>query len=408
MKSVGIVVEYNPFHNGHKHHLKMAREVSGADVVIGVMSGDYVQRGEPAAFNRWERAEIALKNGVDLIIELPVFYSTQNAEIFAKGAIEILEELGVESVVFGSETSNLKILENIVLATESDEYKSIIKNELQNGVAYPRAAAIALEKLGIDSNSQSNDILGIEYVRAAKNKKLGLLPIKRIGTGYHSTNIVGEIASATGIRKILRSIESKDTISELDLKEIKNIVPEETYNHLDKIKVESIIELERFYFLIRYEIINNYKTLIQIQDVETGLDARLYECAIKFSDFNDFIANLSTKRYTKGRIQRVLIHILLGITKELTTKIKGRERVPYIRVLGFNENGRNYLKQIKKEREGLPCILTSLSNIRRDLTLEERELIEFNEKASLIYKMISHYEERKIPLMISSNKNLND
>ncbi|MGL5054180.1 MAG: nucleotidyltransferase [Fusobacteriaceae bacterium] len=400
MKSVGIVVEYNPFHNGHKHHLKMAREVSGVDVVIGVMSGDYVQRGEPAAFNRWERAEIALKNGVDLIVELPVFYSTQNAEIFAKGAIEILEELRVENVVFGSETSDLKTLEKIVLATESDEYKSIIKNELQDGVAYPRASAIALEKLGIDSNSQSNDILGMEYVRAAQNKRLKLLPIKRIGTGYHSTSIVGEIASATGVRKILKNVENKNIASELNLEMIKNIVPEETYNHLGKIKVESIAELEKFYFLIRYEIINNCKTLIQIQDVEEGLDVRLYECAIKFSNFNDFIANLATKRYTKGRIQRVLIHILLGISKELTSKVKNRDKIPYIRVLGFSENGRNYLKQIKKDREGLPCILTSLSNIRRDLTHEERELIEFNEKASLIYKMISNYEERKIPLMV--------
>lgn len=408
MKSVGIVVEYNPFHNGHKHHLKMAREVSGADVVIGVMSGDYVQRGEPAAFNRWERAEIALKNSVDLIIELPIFYSTQNAEIFAKGAIEILEELRVENVVFGSETSDLKTLEKIVSATENEEYKSIIRNELQNGVAYPRASAIALEKLGIAVNSQSNDILGIEYVRAAKNKKLKLIPIKRIGTGYHSTNIVGEIASATGIRKILKNIENKEEISELELKVIKNIVPEETYNHLGNLKIESIVELEKFYFLIRYEIINNSKALIQIQDVEEGLDMRLYECAIKYSDFNDFITNLSTKRYTKGRLQRVLIHILLGITKELTTKVKERDKVPYIRVLGFTEKGRNYLKQIKKEREGLPCILTSLSNIRRDLTIEEREFIEFNEKASLIYRMISNYEDRKIPLMISSNKNLND
>lgn len=405
MKSVGIVVEYNPFHNGHKHHLEMARKVSNADIVIGVMSGDYVQRGEPAAFNRWERAEIALKNGVDIIAELPIFYSTQNAELFAKGALEILAELGVKDIVFGSETANLEKLEKIVEVTQCKEYEEILKEELQKGNAYPKASSTALERLGVEPSSKSNDILGIEYIRSSKKVGINLIPIKRVGAGYHDKGVVEGFSSATGIRQML---SSEDT----DIDEIKKVVPEETYNHLLNLlgyltenphseNLGKIVKLEDFYPLIRYEIINNCDSLIKIQDVEEGLDLRLYECAKKHDSYLKFKESLSTKRYTAGRVQRVLIHILIGLTKELTSEIKFREKTPYIRVLGFNENGRRYLNHIKKSREeDSPKIITSLSNIRRDLTTEERKFLEFNEKASLIYKMLSNYEDRKIPLMI--------
>ncbi|MGL5123483.1 MAG: nucleotidyltransferase [Fusobacteriaceae bacterium] len=393
LKAVGMIVEYNPFHNGHKYHLERAKKESCSDIVIAVMSGDYVQRGEPSFLNRWTKAKMALENGVDIVLELPSFYSTQNAEVFSFGAVGILASIGVKTIVFGSECGNIEKLKKISSVEESSEFKDKLFIELKQGKSYPVAYTNSLKKIFPNIEIKSNDILGIEYIKAeAKLKnRIEMRCITRIGVGYNDTISKKNIASATGIRKKIFNMEG-----------IENYVPKESYLIIsEKIEEKKLIEIKNFYFLIRYEIINNYSKLITIQDIETGLENRLYQCALKYTRFEDFFENLETKRYTKGRLQRVLIHILLDITKELTKEIK--EKIPYVRVLGFSENGQKYLSQFKKERKkneiNFPKIITSLKNITKELSEEERKMLNFNEKCSFIYKMISNYEEKKIPLI---------
>lgn len=393
LKAVGLIVEYNPFHNGHKYHFEKAKKESQGDIVIAVMSGDYVQRGEPSFLDRWTKTQMALENGIDIILELPSFYSTQNAEIFSIGAVGILDIMGVSTIVFGSECGDIEKLKKISLIEESVEFKENLILELKQGKSYPIAYSNSLKNIFPNIEIKSNDILGIEYIKAESKLKnrIAMKCISRIGVGYNDISVSQDIASATGIRKKI-----------FDMENIIKYIPKQSYSIMkEKIEGKEIVRLKDFYFLIRYEIINNYSKLNKIQDIETGLENRLYECAQKYSNFDDFFENLMTKRYTKGRIQRVLIHILLGLTEELTKEVK--ESVPYVRVMGFSENGQKYLSQLKKERKkneiNSPKIITSLKNITKELSEREREILNFNEKCSLIYKMISLYEEKKIPLI---------
>lgn len=385
MRAVGVIVEYNPFHNGHRYHLERAKEVTGADLAIAVMSGDFTQRGEVACINRWKRAEMAILNGIDIVVELPIFYSCQSAEIFARGSMKILEEMGVEWVVFGSESGDLKRIEKIASLGESEEFKSLLEKNLKNGSSYPTAYSEALKESGVTDQIKSNDILGIEYVKSEKNlkRRVEMLPIKRIGVGYHDLEGVGEIASATGIRKMIGEENSAE-----------QYIPEITS---ELMKHEKIASLEEYYPLIRYAILRDYETLKDIQDMEEGLDNRLYECALKNLQFRDFFQQLITRRYTIGRLQRVLIHTLTGLTTKMTEEVK--RELPYINVLGFNKKGQEYLKQLKKTKESSVAILVGSKNINRHLSSEEHRLFYFNERASEMYRMMNYYPERKIPVM---------
>ena len=387
MKGVGIVVEYNPFHNGHKYHCDKAREYG--DIVVAVMSGNFVQRGEPAIVNKWERTKMALSSGVDIIVELPVFYLTQSAEIFSRGAVGILNELKVCKLVFGSETGDVESLEKIAKLEENKEFQESLKKYLKDGNSYPTAYSLALKNLGEEDSLNSNDILGVEYIKGIKFWKSSIEPvaIKREKSGYYTHECIDGISSATGIRKRLEESSC-----------FKDVVPEVTY----KILTESIlngntVKLEMFYELIRYRILLERENLENIQDVEDGFSNRLYSSALKNREYIDFFNDISTKRYTLGRIQRILIHILLNITKDITKEVK--VKVPYIRVLGFTQRGREYLKQLKKEDESIK-VLTSLKNIKKILTDKEKELLELNEVSDRIYSILNFYEDEKIPVMI--------
>ncbi|MGL4403858.1 MAG: nucleotidyltransferase [Fusobacteriaceae bacterium] len=385
MKAVGVIVEYNPFHNGHRYHLERAKEVTGADLIIAVMSGDFTQRGEIACINRFKRAEIALANEIDLIVELPIFYSSQSAEIFAKGAMEILGELEVEWVVFGSESGDIEGIEKIATMEECAEFKSYLESYLKKGFSYPTAYSESLINLGVTQKIKSNDILGIEYVKSEKKlkRRVKMVPIKRIGAGYHDLEGVGEIASATGIRKM---IGEKDSVE--------HYLPEAT---VELIKHEKIALLEEYYPLIRYAILKDYDSLKTIQDIEIGLENRLYNCALENLDFKNFFQKLITKRYTIGRLQRILIHILTGLTVDITKETK--ENLPYINILGFSQKGQEYLKYFKKNRDSRVPILVGKKNINKYLNFNEHKLFYFNERASEIYKMVNHYEDMKIPII---------
>ncbi|MGL5279821.1 MAG: nucleotidyltransferase [Cetobacterium sp.] len=384
-KSVGIVVEYNPFHNGHKYHCLKAKE--HGDVVVAVMSGDYVQRGEPAFINRWTRAELALKNGVDIVVELPIFYSTQSAEIFARGAIGILNLMNIEKIVFGSETGDVKKLIERGELEEKEEFKVELKKQLKEGHSYPTAYSNTLKILDKTDELDSNDILGVEYIKALKfwKSKIEPIAIKREKSGYYSEEIKDGIASATGIRKKIQSGE-----------EIKDVVPDTTYEILkESLEKNSFAKLQDFYPFIRHRILLEKERLERIQDIEQGYENRIYEAAFSSKDFESFFEKIKSKRYTQGRVQRILIHILLGIEKKQVERVK--EKIPYIRVLGFTKEGQNYLKKLKDEEVE---VLTSLKNIQKYLEKDSLDLLEQNEVASKIYAMVNPYEDRKIPIII--------
>lgn len=381
-KAVGIVVEYNPFHNGHKYHLDKAKELG--NIVIGVMSGDYLQRGEPAFINKWSRAEIALKEGIDILCELPSYYSTQSAEIFAKSSIGILKNLGVSTIFFGSESSDIEKLKKILELEKNEEFNEEIKRNLDRGISYPNAYSLSIKKFfEEDIEINSNDILGIEYLRAIKyyDEKIEAKTLKRRAGGYYSQKEENNIMSATGIRKLM-----------FENKNIENLV---TTNSFEVLRNQRFTKITEFYPLIRYAILTKKDKLSDYQDVENGLENRIYEMALKYENYQEFFNNLITKRYTIGRIQRILIHILLDITKEDTNYLK--ENIPYIRILGFSKNGREYLKNIEKNND--IKILTSFKNIKKILKENEIKFLELNERASIIYKIINSYEDRKIPII---------
>jgi predicted nucleotidyltransferase len=388
MKATGIVVEYNPFHNGHKLHMIEAKK--NGDLVIAVMSGNFLQRGEPAIYNKWTRAEMALENGVDIVVELPVFYANQSAESFAYGSIDILDRLGVETIVFGSESSDLEKLKKIanLQIDEKNLLNEKIKEQLDSGISYPNAINNVIEELlGEKDILKPNDILGIEYIKAIRKLNSSIEPqlIERKSVGYHDKAIVGELASATLIREKIKDNKEK---------EIKKLMPKESFSLLG-----NPIYLEDFYLLLRYEILNNYESLKFIADMEIGLENRIFEMATKYEKFDDFYKNLMTKRYTNGRIQRVLIHILLKIDRKIIEKTK--DGVGYVKILGFSRKGAKYLKENKENFRIKP--LSGLKNVSLILNEEERELLNFEIKCDRIYNIISPHEERKFPIIIKNN-----
>lgn len=390
MKATGIVVEYNPFHNGHKYHLYKAKELNPNNIIVAVMSGDFVQRGEPSIIDRWTKTEMALKNGVDMVVELPSFYSTQSAEIFAKGAIGILNELGCENIIFGSESGDIEALKKISTLQESVEFKKKLKERLKEGYSYPTAHGQTMKEILNGSELNSNDILGLEYIKAIRYWKSKIIPItlKREKVGYHDANIVGEFASATKIRSELRE---KKAISDIVTKESLAIIE----------KYQNFTYIDSFFPFLKYELIKNYKNLSNIQDIEIGFENRLFESIITSNNYDEFFKKVSNRRYTTGRVQRVFLHILLNLSCDITEEVK--KNIPYVKVLGFNSRGREYLSSIKKEENGYK-IITSYKKMNEIFSKEVCRLIEFNERASSIYRLINNYKDYKSPIILKEEE----
>ena len=388
---IGLIVEYNPFHNGHLHHIQEIDRLFEDNIKIAVMSGDYVQRGEPSLINKFEKTKIALSQGIDIVIELPIFYSSQSAEIFAKGSVNLLNQLSCSHIVFGSESNDLDKLKKIATISLTKEFELSLKEFLAEGFSYPTAFSKALfdEKLG------SNDILALEYLKAIKtiNSKIEACCIKREKTGYYDSE-KDNFASASYIRKVLLDTNEK---KENKLNKIKNLVPEFSYKILEE-NFGVFSCLNDFYDLMKYNIIKNYSTLKNIQDLEIGLENRLYKYSLENLSFSDFFDKILNKRLTISRLQRILLHSLLDLTEELTDKVKNK--VPYVKILGFSNRGQEYLNYLKKldnfnERK----ILTSNRNLKEILSEEDLELFNFNELASQIYCIKSNYNNIGYPII---------
>ena len=358
-KVLGIIAEYNPFHNGHLYHLNKSKQLTNADYTIAIISGNFTQRGDTSIINKWDKTEAILENGVDLVIELPLVYSISSAENFADGAIKILDSLGVvDYVSFGCETTDIDCLNNIsnTLFNEPEEYKKILNQELSNGISYPKARQIAIEKylnISSDALSMPNNILAIEYLKALKKYKSSISPIfiKRIDNGYNDTEYKNNIASATAIRNIIK---------ENRIDELKNLVPNNSYSILyNAIKQNAtVIDLSCFEKEIIYTLRKmSVDEISNLSDVSEGLEFSIKRATNSCSNLNDLLNSIKSKRYTKTRLQRILLYSLLDITKkdiELSKKV-----LPYIRVLGFNDNGKELISEIAKNEPNLE-IITSL------------------------------------------------
>ena len=388
---IGLIVEYNPFHNGHLHHIQEIDRLFEDNIKIAVMSGDYVQRGEPSLINKFEKTKIALSQGIDIVIELPAFYSTQSAEIFAKGSINLLNKLSCSHIVFGSESNDLDKLKRIAAISLTKEFEHSLKKFLAEGFSYPTAFSKALfdEKLG------SNDILALEYLKAIKaiNPKIEAYCIKREKTGYYDDE-KDNFASATHIRKILLDYNKK---KEDKLNKIKNLVPEFSYKILEE-NFGVFSCLSDFYDLIKYNIIKNHSNLKNIQDLEVGLENRLYKYSLENLKFEDFFNKVLTKRITISRLQRILLHSLFGLTETITERVKNK--VSFVKILGFSTKGQEYLNYLKKsDNYSERKILTSNRNLKEILNEEEIELFNFNELCSQIYRIKSSYINIGYPII---------
>lgn len=383
MKSVGLIVEYNPFHNGHYYHMHQSIRETKADVTVAVMSGYFLQRGEPALVSKWLRTRMALEGGADVVVELPYAFSTGKAEIFANGAISLLTSLKVDDVCFGSEEGTILPFEKTIefLDLYREPYADKIKSFLSEGNSYPKAAALAFQSLntanGAADLSKPNNILGFHYVKAIHDQKspLKAYTIARTGADFHDPEL-GEqkIASATGIRNtIITGGES--------LEKIRRVVPDITYRLLQKASRQfgSFHSWEQLYPFLKYKLLTSTADqLAEIYEAEEGLEHRLLQYIKDADTFTAFMGQIKTKRYTWTRLQRLCVHILTNTTKEEMAPVLKDPRATYIRLLGMSEKGRTYINHIKKELE-LPLIST--------LSRHEDPLLKLDKRAANCYAL---------------------
>ena len=379
-KTLAIIAEYNPFHNGHLYQIKKAKEITGAENGIVIMSGNFTQRGDTSLINKFEKTKIALQNEVNMVIELPVIYSISSAENFALGAIKIINQLKVDYLVFGIEEENIEKLEEIseILVNENQNFKIKLKENLKKGKSYPKSREEAILKVLSGENvkkiiNKPNNILAIEYLKILKKIKSNIKPIgiKRNIVEHNSQKSKKNFASGTYIRKLF---------NENKFDEIKKLVPKKSYKILKEQYNQKtyVSSLEEFSDIIIYKIRTmTLKQLKNIPEILEGLENKLKKIAGESKTTTEIIEKVSNKRYTKTRISRILTYILLEITKEQMQKSK--EIIPYIRVLGTNKV--DLLKEIELKK-----IITSLKKyekINKDENL--KELLEIDKKATNIY-----------------------
>ena len=389
MKILGIITEYNPFHNGHLYHLYKARKITGADYVIAVMSGNFLQRGEPAIINKWSRTKMALNAGVDLIIELPFVFSTQDANGFAFGAVKLLDSLkSINYLCFGCETNNLDTLYSIsnFLHIEPQEYKELIVYNCKSGYEFPKARSKTvcdyhrifgidgLEKMSPSELSKllkyPNNILALEYIKHLLNlnSKIKTIAIKRMGASYHQKNIKGNISSATSIRnEILNNLASSKTNLFTLNNKIKSTIPLSVFPVLEAELKEGRgpITLDSYQ---QYTIATlrrmSLEDISHIHGVTEGLENRIKKASLKSYTIEQLINSIKTRRYTRTKIQRIILHIMMSLSKEDVTNFNKCGPL-YARVLGFSKKGKTLLRAIKKS-SSVPLI-SKLSNYLRQV-----------------------------------------
>jgi predicted nucleotidyltransferase len=402
MKAVGVVVEYNPFHNGHAFHLQQAKEQSGADIAIAAMSGNFLQRGEPALISKWARTNMALSAGVDLVFELPYRFATQHAEIFAEGSVSILSAAGCSTLVFGSESGDLDAFERTItfLERNNEQFQENIRLFTAKGFSYPKSISLSFQSLSPSETfidiSSPNNILGLHYIQAMIRQESKMKPdtITRKSAGYHDEHFSSEtIASATSIRKALFGASQ-------EMETIKNLVPYSTFEQLTSYKNEfgGFHSWENYWPLLKYKLLQcSPVELKSYYEVEEGLENRLSSSASSAHSFHEFMEAIKTKRYTWTRLQRVCLHILTNTKK---SEMKSTQKTAsYLRLLGATEKGREYLK-VQKKNFTLPVIskLSAFSDPDLELDIKASRIYALGQKGNFQERLISE-EFSRPPIM---------
>ena len=358
MRAIGIIAEYNPFHNGHLYQIQKIKEKYPDYAIVVVMSGNFTERGEVSIMDKWKRCEIILKHGVDLVVELPYPFATQSADYFSYGSITLLEKLGVRKVVFGSESDNLEDLFVIAKCQlENDEFDKLVKIYSKMGNNYPTAISHAIYDLVGKNVNTPNDLLGVSYIKTILKNNYSIIPetIKRTND-YHGKELEKSISSATAIREALKKKES-----------IIEQVPEDSLSYFHNLHF-----MDDYFDILKYKIMTE-KDLSIYHTVDEGIDSLLKKKIISSKNYDEFIQSIKTKRYTENKLKRMLLHILCNFTKE---KAKSFQEISYIRILGMNDIGREYLNQVKKN---IDCPIIS------KICKEKDEMLEFELDTTKIY-----------------------
>ncbi len=352
MKVIGIIAEYNPFHNGHAYQIKKIKKEFQADYVVIAMSGDFVQRGTPAIIDKYARTQMALSAGADLVLELPVLWSTASAKRFATAGVTLFEKMGcVDGICFGAETDNLELLSKIadILDEEPEEYRLVLSQALKEGLSFPAARSQALcAYLGEDVSSildSPNNILSIEYLRELKTRNSSIKPylIKREGANYHEETISSSEtapASATAIRKELYSSE---------LESLTNTMPDSSFTILKEyLATNALLQTNDFSNILGYKLLTtDVATLEKVADATADMANRISRFKMSFSTFKGFCEYCKSKDITFTRIRRVLLHLVLGITEEDYALGEALDYIPYLRILGFRKASSELLSELK-------------------------------------------------------------
>lgn len=383
MKTVGIIAEYNPFHNGHQYQLEQARRLTGADYCIVVMSGNFVQRGDPAIFDKYTRTKAALSCGADLVIELPVCYATSSAEGFACGAVALLDHLGCDYLCFGSECGSVEDLKTVaeILAEEPPLYQTYLQEALRKGATYPAAVCEALSRFedkdlcDLTSLLESpNNLLGIEYIKALIRRKSSIKPVTvtRIGQGYHDAVATEAFSSATAIRNGIREGADKSALSQW--------IPT---NALDFYHTEYALWADDFSSIFHYKRLytSDFQTYAGISE---DFANRLSTFALNPMEFTALVQELKTRQLTYGHVSRGLLHLLLNIRKTDMELGASCGHAPYLRILGVRKASTPLLRQIKTH--------TDLPLINKVADAAPDRLLELDIQAAHLYRSVLYHK----------------
>ena len=347
MKSVGIICEYNPFHNGHLYHLNKVKELYPDHTIILVMSGNFTERGDASIINKWDKTKIALNYGVDIVVELPYVFAVESADKFAYASVDILNELDVEAIIFGSESNNVdKLYELADIQLNDKKYNRLVKDYLDEGINYPTALSKALYDITGKKIDKPNDILALSYIREIIKNNYVIKPISiKRNNDYNSLDLNDGMTSASSIRYALFNNENVDSY-----------IPDKVKDYLDK-----PIFNNDYFSLLKYKILSEDDLSIY-QTVDEGIENRLKKYIVSSKNIDEFILKVKTKRYTYNKLNRMFNHIICNFTKEEASRLN---KVEYIRILGFSYKGQDYLNKIKKEIE-LP-IITKFGSIDSEM-----------------------------------------
>ena len=351
MKVIGIIAEYNPFHNGHLYQINKIKELYPDSVIIAIVSSSFTQRGDISILNKWDKTKICLDNGIDIVIELPFVFATQSSDIFGTGAVKLLEELKIDTLVFGTETENIEWLKEVAdLQLNNKEYNKKVKYYTGTGLNYPTSTNKAVYDLTGYKVDSPNDLLALSYIKQIKkdNKNIDIVNIKRT-IDYHTKEVDDNITSASNIRNKYINNEN-----------ISHLIPYYN-NNLYKITMNNL------YPYLKYKILSESNNLNIYQTVDEGIENRIIKYINESNNYEELINKIKTKRYTYNKISRMLLHILTNFTKEETKYLD----IEYIRILGFTSKGKEYLNKIKKQIN-IPLITGYKKNISKVLDIELR------------------------------------